>query len=93
MLATILKSKQAITATVIIIETFARIRELTSNIYALHKQPTPKKQKDLLAKSGQILSNILDENIPCHESETSVELNFAVVKFKHTIKNHQPANG
>jgi len=43
-------------------------------------------QQTLMQKSGQIIAEILDEDLVTNESETTIELNFAVLKFKHTIK-------
>ena len=37
-------------------------------------------------KSGEIISELLDNDLQTTESETTIELNFAVLKFKHTIK-------
>jgi len=39
-----------------------------------------------MQKSGEIMSKILDSDLQTDESETTIELNFAVMKFKHTIK-------
>ncbi len=86
MLATILKSKQAVDATFAIIETFAKVRELTQTIQALSENPEKKKQKTLMQKSGDIISELLDSDMQTSETETSIELNFAVLKFKHTVK-------
>ena len=86
MLATILKSPQATQTTIIIIETFAKIRSLTRNVKALADTPVPSKKQNLLQKSGEIIAEIFDDNLASDQSETSIELNFAVLKFKHTIK-------
>jgi len=86
MLATILRSKKAIDATFAIIETFAKLRELTQTINALSANPQKEKQKSLMKKSGEIISDLLDNDLQTSETETTVELNFAVLKFKHTIK-------
>jgi len=86
MLATILKSKTATETTLAIIETFAKIRELNRTINLLSSNPTKKKQKTLMQKSGDIISELLDSDMQTNETETSIELNFAVLKFKHTIK-------
>jgi len=86
MLATILKSKQALSATFAIIETFAKVRELTQTINELAANPEKEKQKSLMHKSGEIISELLDNDLNISETETTVELNFAVLKFKHTIK-------
>jgi len=86
MLATILKSKTATETTIAIIETFAKLRELTQTINELSANPEKEKQKSLMQKSGEIISELLDNDLNLSETETTVELNFAVLKFKHTIK-------
>jgi hypothetical protein len=40
----------------------------------------------LQQKSGGIIAEILDNDLDLNETETSIELNFAVLKFKHTVK-------
>ncbi|MCD4696127.1 MAG: ORF6N domain-containing protein [Bacteroidales bacterium] len=86
MLATILKSKTATQTTIAIIETFAKVRELTKTIKTLSQNPEKEKQKNLMQKSGEIISELLDNDLQTSESETTIELNFAVLKFKHSIK-------
>jgi len=86
MLATILKSKTAIETSIAIIETFAKLRELTQTINKLSTNPEKEKQKSLMQKSGEIISELLDNDLQTSETETTLELNFAVLKFKHTIK-------
>jgi hypothetical protein len=86
MLATILKSPQAVQATLAIIETFSRIRELSRNIKTLSNIKDKAGQKPLMQKSGEIIAEILDDDLKTTDTETSIELNFAVLKFKHTIK-------
>jgi len=86
MLATILKSKSATKTTISIIETFAKVRELTKTINILSQNPEKEKQQSLMKKSGEIISELLDNDLQTKESETVIEINFAVLKFKHTIK-------
>jgi len=86
MLATILKSPQATQTTIAIIETFAKIKRLSRTVKALSNVKNKSEQKNLMQKSGEIIAEILDENLETDGSETSIELNFAVLKFKHTIK-------
>lgn len=86
MIATILKSKQAISATFSIIETFSKLRELTKTVKALSANPEKEQQQSLMQKSGEIISNLFDNDLQISEKETTIELNFAVLKFKHTIK-------
>lgn len=86
MLSTILKSPQATQATISIIETFAKIRELSRRINELSIIQDKSAQKSLMKKSGELITEIIDEDLHANDTETSIELNFAVVKFKHTIK-------
>ncbi len=86
MIATILKSKQATDTTFAIIETFAKVKELTKAVKELSTNPEKEKQQSLMQKSGEIMSELLDNDLQTTESETTIELNFAVLKFKHTIK-------
>ena len=86
MLATILKSKQATEATFAIIETFSKIRQLSRTIQELSIVQDKADQKELMEKSGEIIAEILDDDVLTTDTETSIERNFAVLKFKHTIK-------
>jgi hypothetical protein len=86
MLATILKSRQATKTTLMIIETFAKIRELTRTVKALSLSPEKAEQKTLMQKSGRLIAEVLDDALVTSDTETTIELNFAVLKFKHTIK-------
>jgi hypothetical protein len=86
MLATILKSQQALQATLSIIETFSKIRELSRSIKELSTIQDKVEQKSLMQKSGELIAEIFDEDLQTSGTETSIELNFAVLKFKHTIK-------
>jgi len=86
MLATILKSQQAIQATLSIIETFSKIRELSRNIKELSVVQDKANQKLLMQKSGELIAEVFDDDLQTNDTETSIELNFAVLKFKHTIK-------
>jgi hypothetical protein len=86
MLATILKSSQATKATIAIVETFVKIRKLSYMVEELSKAPGKTRQKSLMQKSGEIISELLDDGLQVTDTETSFEINFAVMKFKHTIK-------
>jgi hypothetical protein len=86
MLATILKSAQAVKTTIAIIETFARIRELSRNIKVLSDVKDKSEQQSLMRKSGEIIAEILDDDLKTTDTESSIEINFAVLKFKHLIK-------
>jgi len=86
MLATILKSPRAVQTTIAIIETFSKIRELSRNIKTLSDVKDKGKQQNLMQKSGEIIAEILDDSLQTTDTETSIEINFAVLKFKHLIK-------
>jgi len=86
MMATILKSKQAVETTFGIIETFAKIRELSRTVKALSVVKDDAEQKGLMQRSGELIAQVLDEDLATNGTETTIELNFAVLKFKHTIK-------
>ena len=89
MMATILKSRQATEATFAIIETFSKIRELSRSIKELSVIQDKAEQKSLMQKSGELITEILDEDLQTSDTETSIELNFAVLKFKHTVKKNK----
>lgn len=87
MLATILKSKKATQTTIQIIEAFAQIKELKRNLTDLNnEQLTDKEKNKLSTKTSNLLSNLLeDNNLQTKESETTIELNLALLKIKKTI--------
>jgi len=86
MLATILKSDKAIETTIAIIEAFSQLRELQKTVAELSEAKEESQQKSLMQKGGEIIAELLDDSLKTSEEETSIELNFAVLKFKHTVK-------
>lgn len=42
-----------------------------------------------MTQSGELLAEIIDDGLTTTDSETTFELNFAVLKLKHTIKRKQ----
>jgi hypothetical protein len=86
MIATILKSKQATEATFAIIETFSKIRQLSRSIQELSVVQGKADQKALMQRSGELIAGLFDDDMQTSDTETSIELNFAGLKFKHTIK-------
>ncbi len=85
MLATIIKSPKAVKTTLDIIETYARIRDLSRSMSRL---PVADKaeQKSIMEKAAAVLGDILDNALETTGSETTLELNLAVIKVKHTVK-------
>jgi phage regulator Rha-like protein len=86
MLATILKSKQATQTTLMIIETFSKLRELGRNIKQMAEIERDKEKQSIKKRSGELISEIFDDELSTDGTETTIELNFAVLKLKHTIK-------
>lgn len=86
MMATILKSKQAEVTTLAIIDTFASVKELTRTLRKLNNTEEKTEQKGLLKRSGELIGEIIGNDMETAETETELELNFAVLKVKHTIK-------
>ena len=86
MLATILKSKKATEKTIEIVETFARMRELSRVVNQMTREADKEKQKPLLKRSGELISDLLDNDLKLTDLETSIELNLAMFKIKHTAK-------
>jgi hypothetical protein len=89
MLATILKSPQATQTTLAIVEVFAQIRELARTVAALSETSEGSEQKALMEKGGGILSDLLGDDLRTTDTETSFEVNFAMLKVKHTIKRKE----
>ena len=86
MLATILKSPQATQTTLAIIEAFTKMRQLGRNIKELANTTSDADKKQLMQQAGEIITDIFADDLEPLESETTYELNFAVLKFKHTVK-------
>lgn len=91
MLATLLRSKQAVEATFGIIETYAQVRELQSTLTSLHNDKKP--NRSLISRFSELLSDIILPELRPDESETSVELNFFIGKLKHTVKRKRREDG
>ena len=95
MLATILTSEKAIQTTLNIIETFAKVKELSKNINDIMKTEDKFRQKELALKSNQILEDIIeiepdilvdDEDGEVVETTTKFEFNLGFAKVSRSIK-------
>lgn len=86
MLATVLKSKRAEDATIAIIETFAKVRELKRELVTLHQETDKEKQKSKMEHFGEVLTDIVMPDLQTSETESTLELNFFIGKLKHTVK-------
>ena len=92
MLATILKSKQAVDVTFAIIETFTTVRQLKRELRTLHEETNAKKQQSQMRHFGEMLSNIVMPDLETSETESSLEINFLIGKIKHTVKRVKRKN-
>ena len=88
MLATILKSPQAVQTTIAIVEAYAKLKELSRIVVEVPEKEEPQ-QKTLLQRGGQLINEILDDTLPKQSQETSIELNLAMFKLKHSVKREQ----
>ena len=86
MLATILKSPVATETTIAIIETFTKVRELSRTIGEISECSEKSQQKGMMQKSGELISDILNDDFRTVGTETTIEFNLSVLKVKHTIK-------
>lgn len=42
-----------------------------------------------MQRSGELITGLFDDDLQATDSETTIELNFAALKFKHTLKKKQ----
>ncbi len=93
MLATILKSPKATETTIAIVEAYAKLKELSRVIVEVPQhEDNQQVQKLLLRRGGQLVEEILSDMLPKQSSETSLELNLAMFKIKHTVKRENDNN-
>lgn len=87
MLATILKSPKAVETTIAIVEAYAKLRELSRVVAEMsQRENDDEAQQSLMQRGGQLAVELLSDTMPVKSSETSVELNLAMFKIKHTVK-------
>jgi hypothetical protein len=53
---------------------------------AITQEPDTNKQKSLLERGSELLSDLIDTDGDITESESTIELNLAVLKIKRTVK-------
>lgn len=95
MLATIIKSSVATQTTLSVIETFAKVKELSRNINGIMKTEDKERQKELASMSNKILEDIIeiepeifsdDEDGEVVETTTKFEFNLGFAKVSRSIK-------
>ena len=88
MLATIIKSPKAVQTTLDIIETYARIKDLSRSISKLPKA-NETEQKNILEKAAEVIGDIVfsaDDGMDVTGSETTYEANLGFIKIRKTVK-------
>ncbi len=85
MLATILKSDMAAYATLQIVETFAKVKELSRNINSIMKTTNEEAQKELAEKSNRILEEIIDVEPDILEDDEDGEVVETTTKFEFNL--------
>ena len=88
MLATIIKGPKAVQTTLDIIETYARIKDLSRSI---SKLPTANEaeKKRIGEKAARVIGDIIMNGSDAMEttgSETSFKMSLGFIEFKHTVK-------
>lgn len=89
MLATILKSPKAVETTLAIIDTFAKVRELSRAVEQIQHLPEHSpQQKTMMEHTGDLIADLLisENDLGVTGTETTYEMNFAIFKIKRTIK-------
>lgn len=89
MLATILKSPQAVETTLAIIDTFARVRELGRAVSQIQCLPEHSpKQKTLMEHAGDLIADLMipaGGGLEVTGTKTTYEMNLAIFKIKRTV--------
>ena len=82
MLATILKSPDAIDVTFAIIETFAKLRELARTMERLNDTDIPDMETSTLKeRSVKLFKEVLTDPLPLKMRQTKLSFNFGIVKI------------
>jgi len=85
MLATILKSPQAIGTTIAIIDTFAQIKELTQAAYQFANATTDAQRVKIFENSTEIISDLLDNELTVSQHETSFKIKLPSLEITRKI--------
>ena len=86
MLATVLKSAQAVRTTLAIIETYAQVRAMVRDMESLQTlKDGSVEQAAKLTQTGHKLASIIGDNLSTASTKTTIELNLAVLKITHEV--------
>ncbi len=87
MLATILKSKKATSTTLLIINTFTKIRDLQKNFNEMLKEKDENKKNSIGAKFGKELIDIfLNDDLESKESESKIKFSMFGMSLEKIVK-------
>ena len=62
---------------------------MTSNLSGVMNEDNENERQSMIRRSGDIFSEVLSENLQVSDTETTIEVNFAMLKFKHTVKRRK----
>ena len=85
MLATILKSPQAVGTTIAIIETFAQIKDLTQAVYQFSKAKTNDQKVKIFENSTAIVVDLLGNNLTVSQDETILKIKLPFFEITRKI--------
>lgn len=85
MLATILKSPQAIETTIAIIDTFSQLKELAQAVYQFAKATTDTQRIKIFENSTEIIASLLDNELIVSEHETSFKIKLPFLEITRKI--------
>ena len=86
MLATILKGEAATSATLAIVNTYAKVRSMVRDMEALQtEKPGSSEQAKLLSRAGHKLAGLIGDNLSTESTKTTIELNLALLRITHEV--------
>jgi hypothetical protein len=85
MLATILKSPQAVATTIAIIDTFARVKELTQAVYQFAKAKTDTQRVKIFENSTEIIADLLDNELTVSQQEVGFKIKLPFFEITRKI--------
>lgn len=85
MLATILKSPQAINTTIVIIDTFAKLKELTQAVYQFAKAKSDEQRVKIFENSTSIVADLLDNKLIVSQHETTFKIKLPFFEITRKI--------
>jgi hypothetical protein len=74
MLATILKTPQAIKTTIAIIDTFSQVKNLVESVYKMAEAKSEEKKIAIFNQSADLICDLLDNDLIASQHETSFKL-------------------